>query len=203
MSKGSQTRQAILDRGIAMASVVGLGGVTIGGLAAELGMSKSGLYAHFQSKEALQLALLQEGSERFVDHVVVPALKHARGEPRVRALLERWFRWASVDGLPGGCIFVEASVEFDDQPGRVRERLLGSQRDWLDTLATAARIAVEEGHFRDDLDPAQFAFELVSLAHGYHFVARLLRDPAARERAQTSLERLLRDARDGARSPRP
>src|SRR5688572_32933520 len=143
-------------------------------------MSKSGLFAHFSSKENLQVAVLEEAIARFVAIVVGPALKYPRGEPRVRALLDRWLDWSKADFLPGGCIFVMASVELDDRPGPARDRLLASQKDWVDTLAHAARIAVEEKHFRRDLDCEQVAHEIFSIAYGYHFLRRIL-DPAESE----------------------
>lgn len=195
MSKGEETRSAVLTHALALASRLGLDGVTIGLLADEVGLSKSGLFAHFKSKEALQVAILEEAASRFVAGVVSPALRKPRGEPRVRALYENWLQWIRSDFLPGGCIFIQAMVELDDRPGPARDRLVSTQRDWIDTLATAARIARDEGHFRADLDPEQLAQELVQLADGYHLLARTLRDPAIDERMMRAYERLLRDAR--------
>jgi AcrR family transcriptional regulator len=156
-------------------------------------MSKSGLFAHFSSKEGLQVAILEEAIARFVAHVVAPALKAKRGEPRVLALFERWIAWEKE--LPGGCIFVVASVELDDKPGPARDVLVSAQKDLIDTFATAARIAVEEGHFRKDLDVRQLAHEVYCLTYGHHFVARLVRDPKASQRTRAAFERLLHDAR--------
>lgn len=195
MSKGQQTKTAILDEAVGIASQVGFNALTIGQLADQTGMSKSGLFAHFKSKEALQVAILEEAASRFVAGVVSPALRKPRGEPRVRALYENWLQWIRSDFLPGGCIFIQAMVELDDRPGAARDRLVSTQRDWIDTLATAARIAREEGHFRADLDPEQLAQELVQLADGYHLLARTLRDPAIDARMMRAYERLLRDAR--------
>ena len=203
MTKGEDTRQAILGEALSLASEVGLGGVSIGALAERVRMSKSGLFAHFSSRENLEVAILDEAARRFVDLVVVPALREKRGEPRVRALFERWLLWARQDFLPGGCIFAAAAVELDDRPGPARDRLVATQKDWLATLAGAARIAVEEGHFRPDLDPAQLAFEVYTLAYGYHSLSRLLRDGSAEGRARAAFERLLRDARPPAAPPRP
>src|SRR5262249_42887566 len=152
-------RGAILGRALALASQTGLEGVSIGSLATEVGMSKSGLFAHFQSKEALQVAILETAIAHFVERVVTPALKHPRGEPRVRALIERWLDWSGADIMPGGCIFVSSIAELDDRPGIVRDRLAESQRDWLDALTTAIRIAIDEGHFRKDLRPEELAYE--------------------------------------------
>src|SRR5712691_5887824 len=115
-TKGEDTRSAVLGSALSLATQLGLEGVTIGKLAEHVGMSKSGLFAHFSSKENLQVAVLEEATARFVALVVTPALKKPRGEPRVRALLDRWLDWSRADFLPGGCIFVTASVELDDRP---------------------------------------------------------------------------------------
>ncbi len=195
MTKGASTRSAVLTHALALASEAGLEGVTIGTLAERAQMSKSGLFAHFQSKEALQIAVLDEAARRFIDEVVAPALRQRRGEPRVRALLKNWLHWSNAHFMPGGCVFVASIAELDDRPGPVRDRLAASQRDWLETLATAIRIAVDEGHFRADLDPAQLAHEFLTLAYGTHLIARLLRDSAMEARLQTSFEVLLARAR--------
>jgi AcrR family transcriptional regulator len=200
VGKGEATRNSVLGHALALASENGLGGVSIGGLAERAGMSKSGLFAHFASKEGLQLAILDEAIERFVAIVVSPSLREPRGEPRVKALLERWLAWSKAEFMPGGCIFVAAAAELDDQPGRVRDRLVSCQRDWLDTLATAIRIAKEEGHFKDDVDPPQLAHELLTLAYGHHLISRLLRDPAAEKRTRRTFARLLRESHASARS---
>jgi AcrR family transcriptional regulator len=195
MGKGEMTRGSILGHALALASETGLEGVSIGSLADKVGMSKSGLFAHFQSKEGLQVAILETAIAHFVERVVSPALREPRGEPRVRALIERWIAWSGADIMPGGCIFVSSIAELDDRPGIVRDRLASSQRDWLDTLTTAIRIAVEERHFRRDLDPAQLAHELLTLMYGHHLISRLLRDRVTEKRSRATLERLLADAR--------
>jgi AcrR family transcriptional regulator len=195
MSKGEATRGAVVGQALSLASELGLEGLTIGKLATRVGLSKSGLFAHFSSKENLEVAVLEEATRRFVDLVIVPALKEQRGEPRVRALFEGWMRWSKADFMPGGCIFIAAAVELDDRPGPARELLVSTQKDWLGTLAGSARIAVEEKHFRRDLDAQQFAYELYALVYGYHFISRLLSDPNAEQRVRGAFERLLRDAR--------
>jgi AcrR family transcriptional regulator len=194
--KGELTRQAILDQAVDLARKVGLGGLTIGGLAEDLNLSKSGLFAHFRSKEALQVQVLEEASARFVDSVIRPSLTEKRGEPRIRALFERWLR--STSESSGGCLFVAAAAELDDQSGPARERLVQLQKDWLDVLAGAVRIAVAEGHFRPDVDPEQFAHDLYGIALAYHHAFRLLKDPRANERAERSFEALLHAARPAA-----
>jgi AcrR family transcriptional regulator len=197
MSKGTATRQAVLDEAARVASRVGLGGLTIGSLATATQLSKSGLFAHFQSKESLQLQLLEHTRARFVEDVVRPALAAPRGEPRVRELFRRWLAW-DTDGLPGGCLFVAASAEFDAQPGPVRDRLVQDQRDWLDAMAQMFRTGIAEGHFRPDADPAQLAYELHGAMLAYHHASRLVGDPDATARATGAFEALLRAARPPA-----
>jgi len=188
--KGYEARAAILDEGVRLASKVGLSGLSIGKLASELAMSKSGLFAHFQSKETLQLQVLGRASHRFVQGVVRPALAAARGLPRLTALFENWLAWTRAADLPGGCLFVAAAADLDDRPGPVRDRLVALQRDWLDLMANVARTAVVEGHFDESVDAEQFAHDLYSGMLGYHHAARLLRDPRADDRARAGFRRL-------------
>jgi AcrR family transcriptional regulator len=195
MSKGETTRGAILDVALARASKVGLGALSIGELAKEVGLSKSGLFAHFSSKEELQIEVVRKATAMFVEVVISPALKKSRGEPRVRALFENWFAWSRASELPGGCFFIAAASELDDRPGPLRDLLLASQKDWLGVLAQAARVAVEEGHFRRDLDAEQFAWQLDSFVLGYHHSARLLRSTDAQARADAAFESLIRASR--------
>ncbi len=192
MGKGELTRQAILDRAVQIASRVGLGGLTIGSLAAEAGMSKSGLFAHFRSKEALQIHVLDHARERFVERVLRPALAAPRGVPRLRKLFECW---VGSSGDANGCLFVAAAVEFDDQEGPVHDRLVAHHRDWIESLAQMCRTGIAEGHFRDDVDPEQFAQDFYGLMLGYYHFHRLLRDPQARKRTERAFEALLDRAR--------
>jgi AcrR family transcriptional regulator len=196
VSKGDETRVAILDEALQLASTVGFTGLSIGQLAEHTRMSKSGLFAHFRSKEQLQLQALAHARDRFTDLVVRPALDAPRGEPRVRELFERWLAWQR-DALTGGCIFVAATAEYDDQPGPMRDAVARDQADWVEFIAHAARSAVAEGHFRDDLDADQFAFQLLSLMLGLHHLGRLLHDPRALERCRTAVEELIAGARAG------
>jgi AcrR family transcriptional regulator len=198
LRKGELTRQAILEHAARMASRVGIEGLTIGALAEDLELSKSGLFAHFKSKQALQLQVLEFGIARFVDVVVRPALAAPRGEKRVRALFDRWMDWPKASGL-AGCMFVALATELDDRPGPVRERLVQSQKDWLDVIANCLRTGVAEGHFRRDLDPEQFAQELYGIMLANHHADRLLRDGRALERTRRAFERLLDSARTPAR----
>ena len=199
MGKGEVTRQTILEHAIGLARQVGLEGLTIGRLAADLDLSKSGLFAHFQSKEALQVQVLDLAAERFVEKVVRPSLAVRRGEPRVRDLFERWLDWEGRQLTPGGCIFVQASVELDDREGPARDRLVELQKDWLAAIAATVRGAMREGHFRAGLDADQFAHELNGIILAYHHAARLLKDPAAEQRARVAFVALVRAARKRAR----
>lgn len=195
MTKGEETRRVILDHALAQASRVGLDGLTIGQLADELELSKSGLFAHFKSKEALSLAILEHASERFIDKVVKPALQAPRGEPRLRAIFDRWCRWPEESGLPGGCFFIPVLSELDDRPGPARDRLVGMQRDLVETLATVVRGAVAEKHFKKDVDADQMAQELYGLVLALHLYTRLLEDPKARRRTKASFESLVAAAK--------
>jgi AcrR family transcriptional regulator len=177
---------------MALASTVGLEGLTIGRLAERLNLSKSGLFAHFRSKDKLAVEVIEAAREKFVAEVVTPALRAKRGEPRLRAFVDRWLAWGE---RPGGCIFVALAAELDDQPGPARDALAAAQKDWLDTLAGAAQIAVSERHFKKELDVQQFAFELYGIMLAYHHLLRFLRDPKALARTRRAVERLLEDSR--------
>jgi AcrR family transcriptional regulator len=194
MSKGDETRAAILDVAINIASTKGFAGLTIGTLAESTDMSKSGLFAHFKSKEQLELQTLERARERFVDVVVRPSLSAARGEKRVRALLENWLRWAD-DALSGGCLFIGAAAELDDQPGALRDLLVRNEQDWLDVIANVAATAVAEGDFDADTDVEQFAYDVHGVTLAYHHHSRLMRDPRAAERAESAFESLLASIR--------
>jgi len=192
MAKGEETRQAILSRAFELANVVGVSGLSIGRLAEATGLSKSGLFAHFGSKEALEVAVVEEAARQFVQEVMVPALRQPRGEPRVKALFEHWLAWGE---RPGGCFFVGASAELDDRPGPPRDALVRTCKDWIDALATAARIAVTEKHFRDDLEPEQFAFELYGIMLASHTFSRFLRASDSLVKTRTAFDRLLAAAK--------
>ncbi len=193
--KGEATHAAILARAVDLASVAGLGGVSIGALARETGLSKSGLFAHFGSKEQLQIEILEATAEHFLDAVLRPARRQPAGEKRLRRIMENWLNWDGAGGFRGGCVFIAAAVELDDQPGPVRDHLVWQQREWMAVLTRAASRAVEVGDFRPDVDPGQFAHELYSIALGYHYAARLLHDPEAEARARTAFETLIANAR--------
>jgi AcrR family transcriptional regulator len=190
MSKGDETRDAILTRATTVAARVGLTGMTIGQLASHTGMSKSGLYAHFASKEALQIEILRHTREHFVDRVVRPALSAPRGVTRLRTLFDGWLAWSEAFE-DGGCLFVAASSELDDQPGPVRDALVKDERDWLELIATIAGTAVAEGDFGPDVDTDQVAYELHALTLAHQHASRLLRDPRATERVHRAFDALV------------
>ena len=192
MRKGDATREAIVDRAIDLARRVGLEGLTIGRLAEDLDLSKSGLFAHFRSKEALQVQVLDGAAARFVAMVLEPAIKAPRGEPRLRMLFDRWLEW---ERRPGGCVFVQAAADLDDRDTPARDRLVELQRQWLDAIATTARGAIREGHFHVAVDPVQLAHDLNGIILAYHHAARLLRDADSEKRARTAFEALVRAAR--------
>jgi len=193
MTKGQDTKQRILNHALDLASTVGVEGLSIGGLAKATEMSKSGLFAHFNSKADLQIEVLETAAAHFIETVVAPSLREARGEPRVRALFDRWLAWETL--RTGGCPFMGASFELDDRPGPVRDALVATQKDWVGTLIRAIEIAIDEGHFRQDVDAAQLAFEIYGAFMSFHLHHRLLRDSQAHTRATNAFEQLLTDAR--------
>jgi len=200
MGKGEQTREAILVHALRLATKVGFEGLTIGRLADDLELSKSGLFAHFKSKENLQVQVLEMASRRFIDEVIRPALATPRGERRVRALFERWLAWEASPSLPGGCPFTAAATEFDDRPGPARDFVVKSQKDWLETIANTARTAIQEGDFDSDLDCEQLAHDLQGIMLAYGHASRLLRDPKARARAERAFDTRVQSARAATRS---
>ncbi len=192
--KGSETRSTILDAALQVARQEGLTALSIGRLAKNVGLSKSGLFAHFMSKENLQLEVLERGVEEILNVVIKPAVRLPRGEPRLRALFDNWIAWASGHEK-GGCVFLGAAVEYDDRPGKLRDYLVETQRQWTKTLARAAEIAKSESHLRADIDADQIAFELYSIMMSFHLYHRLLGDPLAGARARAAFERILDSSR--------
>ena len=190
-TKGEQTRVAILDAALAIASKLGLEGLTIGSLADATGMSKSGLFAHFGSREDLQLAVLEHAAQRYGEIVFRPVLQIGRGLPRLRALFERWLDWTKTSGLPGGCILISAAQEYDDRPGPIRDAVIANQRRGNAVSEKAVRLAIEEGHLRPDTDPEQIAFEMLGIILANHNHRRLLGDREARKRALAAFEQLV------------
>ena len=190
-SKGEQTKAAILDTALDIASKLGLEGLTIGSLADATGMSKSGLFAHFGSREDLQLAVLEHAARRYGDQVLMPVLKIERGLPRLRALFERWLDWSIESGLPGGCIMISAAAEYDDRPGPIRDCVIANQRRGSALSEKAVRLAIEEGHLNPGTDPEQIAFEMLGIVLASHNHRRLLGDKETRKRALTAFAQLI------------
>ena len=189
MKKGEDTREGILATGLDMASQLGLENISIGMLAKKAKMSKSGLFAHFQSKENLQIAILKHAAEDFMNKVIIPALKIPRGIDRIMMVVKKWIEYSS--GISGGCIFVTASSEFSDRQGKVRKVLLTQQIEWNESLKKMALSAIKSGDFRKDIDADQFAFDLYSLLLGYHYYHRLLNDKKSIFRQEEALNKLL------------
>lgn len=193
--KGERTRQSILERAIDLASLEGLQGLTIGRLAEELKMSKSGLFAHFGSKEELQLAVVDAASQRFIREIYTPALKEPRGYPRLMAICSSWLSYVRRGVFPGGCFFAAASFEFDGRPGAVRDLVRRLMDDWIGALERAIRMAQDEGHINPDVNPSQLAFELNALFFGANFSFYLRDDQQAIDRAQEAIQSRLEGLR--------
>jgi len=187
----TSTRDRILHQGLALMSQSGLGGVTLGVLAEQVGMSKSGLFAHFRSKEDVQIELLSHTAEFANAHVIEPSMKAADGLPRLRALVRNWFGWAQRAGLPGGCPVAAGLFEFDDVEGRVRNKILEMEGLWRRLLTELVHRAVGLGHLRRDLDVEQFVWELSGIYLGHHAAHRFLRAVDADSRAQRAFQALL------------
>ena len=188
--KGQQTRAAILDAALSLASQMGLEGLSIGALAEVMQMSKSGVFAHFGSREELQISVIREYHARFEEEVFFPAIREPRGLPRLVALFERWIRRVSVE-LDSGCIYISGAVEFDDRPGPVRDALAGMVRAWHAALERAIRGAIEAGHLRSDADTAQMLFEVHGLILALHHDWRFLRNAGVLDRARTGFRRVI------------
>jgi len=193
--KGAETKQHILERAVNIASLEGLEGLTIGRLAGELEMSKSGLFAHFGSKEELQLAAVEAARMRFVEEVLKPALAAPRGYPRLMAICHAWLNYLVRAVFPGGCFFAAASFEFDGRPGPVHDAVAKAMSDWVLTLEKAVRLAKEEGHLDPHTDCAQIAFELNALFFGANFAIQLGRDGSAIRRAERAIAHRLESIR--------
>ena len=185
------TRERILHQGMSLMSQSGLSGVTLGVLADLVGMSKSGLFAHFRSKEDVQIELLNHTAEFATERVLLPSMASAEGLPRLRALVRNWFGWAQRAGLPGGCPVAAGLFEFDDVEGRVRNKIVEMEGTWRRTLIGLVQRAVDLGHLRHDLDVEQFVWELCAIYLGHHAAHRFLRSADADSRGQAAFEALL------------
>jgi AcrR family transcriptional regulator len=185
------TRERILHQGLELMSQSGLSGVTLGVLADQVGMSKSGLFAHFHSKEDVQIELLQHMAQFAQAHVVQPAMSVDEGLPRLKALVHNWFGWAQRAGLPGGCPVAAGLFEFDDVEGAVRDQILAMESEWRGLLKQLIHQAVDQGHLRQNLDIDQFIWELCGIYLSHHAAHRFLRAADADTRAQTAFQALL------------
>ena len=190
MQKGQQTKAAIVDAALGLASHIGLEGLSIGTLAEVMHMSKSGVFAHFGSREELQISVIREYHTRFEEEVFYPVLQQARGLPRLQALFQNWMRRTSVE-IDSGCIYISGAVEFDDRPGPVRDALANSVKTWLAAVHRAVVQAQEFGQLRPDADAYQMAFEIHGLILALHYEARFLKYPGSIERAHTGFANII------------
>lgn len=197
MQKGQQTKAAIVEAALGLSTQIGLEGLSIGVLAEVTQMSKSGVFAHFGSREELQISVIREYFSRFEQEVFYPALHAERGLPRVEALFHNWMKRVAVE-IQSGCIFISGAVEFDDRPGPVRDALATSVQTWLNALYRAVVLAKQCGHLLADADEHQMAFEIHGLILALHYEARFLKNPGSIERANRGFANIL--ARYGAPS---
>ncbi len=188
--KGQQTRATILEAALSLASQMGIEGLSIGALAEVTGMSKSGVFAHFGSREELQISVIREYHERFEEEVFRPAIAQPRGLPRLRALFDRWVAKVATE-IDSGCIYISGAVEFDDRPGLVRDALAGMVLLWHGALDRAIRQSVEMGQLRVETDSMQMLFEIHGLILSLHHDARFLRSTGAVDRARAGFERAI------------
>jgi AcrR family transcriptional regulator len=188
--KGQQTKAAIVDAALGLATQIGLQGLSIGAVAEITQMSKSGVFAHFGSREELQISVVREYHQRFEDEVFYPALQAARGLPRVRALFDNWMQRTSVE-IDSGCIYISGAVEFDDRPGPVRDAIASSVNTWLAAMQRAIATAQEEGHLNGDTPAHQILFEIHGLILALHYEARFLKMPGSMQRAVQGFNSIL------------
>lgn len=186
--KGAATRELIIDRAYAIASRAGLEGLSIGDLAQAVGMSKSGVFAHFGSREDLQLAVLDEGGRRFGEFVLIPALRRPRGLVRLRAIIDGWFDWVREN--QHGCLVMAAISEYDSRPGPLHDAVVARVQRWRSDTARAAQMAIDSGELRADSDPQQLSFEIFGIALALHHDTRLFDPKLARSQAERAIERL-------------
>ncbi len=194
LRKGEQTRVSILDAALDLASRDGLEGLTIGLLADRMGMSKSGVFAHFGSREDLQIEVLKLYHQQFEQEVFYPGIREPRGLPRLQGLFARWVARVSRE-IASGCIYISGAVEYDDRPGPIREQLVVMVRLWQQALRRAAGQAIEEGHLSPQTDADQLVFEMYGLVLALHHDARFIRSPRAVARAESGFARLIDAAR--------
>ena len=195
MRKGELTRAAILDMALDLASRDGLEGLTIGLLADKMNMSKSGVFAHFGSREDLQLAVLKLYHQRFEQEVFFPSVQEARGVARLKSMYARWIERVSVE-IASGCIYISGAVEYDDRPGLIRDELVAMVRAWQGALLRCVQQAIEIGDLKSDTDPEQVVYEMYGLILALHHDARFLRMPGSAGRARAGFDRLIQSTRN-------
>ncbi len=200
--KGQQTKAAIVDAALGLATQIGLEGLSIGALAEVMQMSKSGVFAHFGSREELQISVVREYHRRFEEEVFFPALATPRGLPRLRALFGNWMKRTSAE-IDSGCIYISGAVEFDDRAGPVRDALASSVNTWLVAMRRAIEMAVQEGHLDARTDAGQMAFEVHALILALHYEARFLRSPGSVQRAVTAFESIVQRNGGAPAAPPP
>lgn len=188
--KGQQTKAAIVEAALGLATHIGLEGLSIGALAEVMRMSKSGVFAHFGSREELQISVVREYHARFEEEVFFPALQLPRGLPRLHAMFDHWMNRTSVE-IDSGCLYISGAVEFDDRPGLVRDALADSVRVWLAAMHRAVVQATDAGHFHHDTDAHQVVFEIHGLILALHYEARFLKTPGSIARAKTAFAHML------------
>lgn len=191
LQKGQQTKAAIVDAALGLATQIGLEGLSIGALAEVTQMSKSGVFAHFGSREELQISVIREYHTRFEDEVFYPAMRAARGLPRLRALFDNWMKRTSIE-IDSGCIYISGAVEFDDRAGPVRDALASSVMTWHSAMKRAITGAKEAGHLRADVDEEQMLFEIHGLILALHYEARFLKNPGSIARANAGFDDILK-----------
>ena len=190
LAKGQQTKSAIVDAALRIAAQVGLEGLSIGALAEAMQMSKSGVFAHFGSRDELQISVVREYYTRFEAEVFHAAMEEKRGLPRVRALFENWMRHTSAE-LQSGCIFISGAVEFDDRPGPVRDALAEAVDAWIGAMTRAVAQACEEKHLAAGADPGQISFEIHALILALHYEARFMRRAGSMARARQGFANII------------
>jgi AcrR family transcriptional regulator len=190
LQKGQQTKAAIIDTALGMAAQLGLEGLSIGAVADAMQMSKSGVFAHFGSREELQISVIREYHQRFEQEIFFPAMEMPRGLPRLRSLFHSWMLRTSAE-IDSGCLYISGAVEFDDRPGPVRDALASSVKTWLTALHRAVLQARDEQHLSKDTDATQMSFEIHGLILALHYEARFLKTAKSLNRAKQGFENIL------------
>jgi AcrR family transcriptional regulator len=190
LHKGQQTKRLIIDAALGLAAQIGLEGLSIGVLAEVTGMSKSGVFAHFGSREELQISVIREYFARFEHEIFYPALEHQRGLARLHALFENWMKRVTIE-IQSGCIFISGAVDFDDRPGPVRDALASSVKVWLAAVQRAIVQAKEEGQLNEQADDRQICFEIHALILAVHYESRFLKAPGAIDRANAAFKQIV------------